>query len=335
MQRIKKGFSLIELLIVLAVIAAVASVMTTVAINAVRAARATKVAYNFRILSQSVTNKIYIDNEIPSTINELGENIDTENYGVAWRESDGYYEFVVFTSEDVDITTLHEKLLNVSGTAPSGDFTFIAGGKSDFDGMTACYIFLLDEQGNPASMSYGSYTFDEDFDISTLVSVYGRDWVATEQGLMPSKWGEARAILPGDETWTDYIVNVVATYSEGNGYAIYIRATGEADNITAYAFQVDPGYGSGAFLVRPVYDGRERSPIAITWFRNIDDGWTLPVRPEKHYITITAKGNHFTMTFNGIEVLNFTDDRFPSGRVGIRKWHKTDVAFESIEIQQN
>jgi len=335
MRSTKKGFSLIELLIVLAVIASVVSVITPLTINAIRAAKATKVAYNFKVLSQSVTSKIYIDNEIPSNINELGENINTENYGVAWREIDGYYEFVAFTSEDVDISTLHEKLLNVSGTVPSGDFNFIDGGKSNFDGMTACYIFLLDEQGNSVSMSYGSYTFDENFDTSTLVSVYGRDWVATEQGLMPSDWGEARAILPGDETWTDYTVNVVATYSEGNGYAIYIRATGEADNITAYAFQVDPGYGSGAFLVRPVYDGREKSPIAITWFNNIGADWTLPIRPEKHYITITAEGNHFTMTFNGIEVLNFTDDRFTNGRVGIRKWHTTDVAFESIEIQQN
>lgn len=335
MTNINKGFSLIELLIALAVITSLVAAMTVVAINAIRSAKATKVAYNFKVLSQSVTSKIYIDNELPSSIHELGENIDIENYGVAWRENNGYYEFVAFTSETVDLTALHEKLLNVSGTIPTGDFNFVDGGKSDFDDMTACYIFLLDNQGNPASMSYGSYTFDETFDTSTLASVYGREWTATDQGLIATDSGEARAILPGDETWTDYIVNVVATYSQGNGYAIYIRATGEADNVTAYAFQVDPGYGSGAFLVRPVYNGRERSPIAITWFRNIDDGWTLPIRPEKHYITITAEGNHFTMTFNGIEVLNFTDDRFANGRIGIRKWHTTDVAFESIEIQQN
>ncbi|WP_255358861.1 hypothetical protein [Kosmotoga sp. DU53] len=41
------------------------------------------------------------------------------------------------------------------------------------------------------------------------------------------------------------------------------------------------------------------------------------------------------MTFNGIEVLNFRDTHYPTGRVGIGKWFDSDVAFESITIQRN
>ncbi|OAA18618.1 type II secretion system protein, partial [Kosmotoga sp. DU53] len=57
----KRGFSLVELLIVLAVIAALIATITPVALNAIKKAQATKVAQNLKTLASSFENKAYVD----------------------------------------------------------------------------------------------------------------------------------------------------------------------------------------------------------------------------------------------------------------------------------
>ncbi len=55
-MKMKKGFTLVELLIVLAVIAALLSVATPLALNAVKKAKASQVAQNFRAIKSAVEN---------------------------------------------------------------------------------------------------------------------------------------------------------------------------------------------------------------------------------------------------------------------------------------
>ena len=57
----KKGFSLLELLIVLAVLAAVVSSVTIFAKNAIRKAKATQVVQNLKTITTSVENKLYLE----------------------------------------------------------------------------------------------------------------------------------------------------------------------------------------------------------------------------------------------------------------------------------
>ncbi|MGC8819672.1 MAG: competence type IV pilus major pilin ComGC, partial [Fervidobacterium sp.] len=52
----KKGFTLVELLIVLAVIAALMAVATPLALNALKEAKASQVAQNFRNIKAAVEN---------------------------------------------------------------------------------------------------------------------------------------------------------------------------------------------------------------------------------------------------------------------------------------
>lgn len=60
----RKGFTLVELLIVLAVIAALMSIATPVALNAVRNAKASQVAQNFRNIRTAFEN--YFNTEKPN-----------------------------------------------------------------------------------------------------------------------------------------------------------------------------------------------------------------------------------------------------------------------------
>ena len=139
--------------------------------------------------------------------------------------------------------------------------------------------------------------------------------------------GERRAILDGDEGWDDYVVRSFGRItggiqSGGSGYAIYVRVTGTARNINAYAFQVDPGLGN-RFALRKVTDGRE-SGVLVWGAPAADFDWL-----EWHEVTIVARENSFTMYVDGIEVLRYTDNDNPfmNGRVGLRSWGPTQIEF--------
>jgi prepilin-type N-terminal cleavage/methylation domain-containing protein len=67
----KKGFTLVELLIVLAVIAALMAVATPMALNAVRTARASQVAQNLRNIMTAIENYVNTEQDFPENIDEL------------------------------------------------------------------------------------------------------------------------------------------------------------------------------------------------------------------------------------------------------------------------
>jgi len=67
----KKGFTLVELLIVMAVIAALMAVATPMAMNAVRTAKASQIAQNLSALTSAVEQYVYTEKKVPRSINDL------------------------------------------------------------------------------------------------------------------------------------------------------------------------------------------------------------------------------------------------------------------------
>ena len=113
-MKMRKGFTLVELLIVLAVIAALLSVATPLALNAVKKAKASQVAQNFRAIKTAIEN--WWNTENPDTsnlpnntngfktalegyINKFPENfdvsIDDNNNGV-------YQVTITYKGSDID-----------------------------------------------------------------------------------------------------------------------------------------------------------------------------------------------------------------------------------------
>lgn len=74
----RKGFTLVELLIVLAVIAALMAVATPLALNAVKNAKASQVAQNFRNIKAAVEN--YFNTEKPEKPTEITLDSLKEKY---------------------------------------------------------------------------------------------------------------------------------------------------------------------------------------------------------------------------------------------------------------
>jgi len=67
----KKGYTLVELLIVLAVIAALMAVATPMALNAVKQAKASQVAQNLQNIKTAVENYVSTERTLPTNPNDL------------------------------------------------------------------------------------------------------------------------------------------------------------------------------------------------------------------------------------------------------------------------
>ncbi|HON28943.1 MAG TPA: type II secretion system protein [Mesotoga infera] len=119
MKNRKKGFSLVELLIVLAVMAALIATITPVALNAIRKSQATKVGQNIKTLASAFENALYVNGDVPDSISSLGRDIDSSKYGVYYTDTNGTYTVAVITSEDVDRTTLEGVIQDIE----TGDYT--------------------------------------------------------------------------------------------------------------------------------------------------------------------------------------------------------------------
>jgi len=111
----KKGFTLVELLIVLAVIAALMAVATPMALNAVRTAKASQVGQNLNALKSAVEQYVYTEKKVPKSINDLKDyvtNFDTikDTYKLRYKDfdtNDGQAVIViVYNAKDVTPTAV-------------------------------------------------------------------------------------------------------------------------------------------------------------------------------------------------------------------------------------
>ncbi|QTA38967.1 type II secretion system protein [Thermosipho ferrireducens] len=127
----RKGFTLVELLIVLAVIAALLSVATPVALNAVRKAKATQVAQNLRNLKTAIESYINIEQSTPSTFTDLTNYLTgadlKSSYDYSITDNSTYYSGEVwYTKDDVTYNELVKILPDATeiGTAKNPGLKF-------------------------------------------------------------------------------------------------------------------------------------------------------------------------------------------------------------------
>jgi len=148
MKNRKKGFSLVELLIVLAVMAALIATITPVALNAIKKSKATQVAQNLKTLASAIENKGYVDgtNVFTSSlsIKNLARDIKTEDYGAyILTGTNGQYTVTVFhKGTDADYSTVLGVLQGVTEgpvTTSTNGF-FLNDGLSSTNSDTIKYV---------------------------------------------------------------------------------------------------------------------------------------------------------------------------------------------------
>ncbi len=133
MKNRKKGFSLVELLIVLAVIAALIATITPVAMNAIRKSQATKVVQNMKTLASSFENYVYVNGKAPANLTDIGRDIDPNKYGIVYDESEvgGVYTVTILTVDPAEARAVAD----ISYDLKSGSYTIIEA-NTDLNALT-------------------------------------------------------------------------------------------------------------------------------------------------------------------------------------------------------
>lgn len=150
------------------------------------------------------------------------------------------------------------------------------------------------------------------------------EWEVNDGQLLQTVAGENQIL--SRYSGTDYAVEVQnAHLTQGNGYGIFFRASGNENRVNGYTFQYDPGYGRGAFIMRKWTNGHEHSPFARINMPDFD--WNRP-----HDVKVVTKGDRFTAYVDGKPVLNGRDDTYPEGRVGFRTWSDSVVSFDDLTV---
>ncbi|HQI93911.1 MAG TPA: type II secretion system protein [Fervidobacterium sp.] len=134
----KKGFALVELLIVLAVIAALMAVATPMALNAVKQAKASQVAQNLENIKTAEENYVNTEQSLPATtVDQLvsknylsskpaNYDIDTDPSPAAW--SNGQVKVTIkYKGGDVSVADVQKQNPNVvsSGNVPALEATLV------------------------------------------------------------------------------------------------------------------------------------------------------------------------------------------------------------------
>jgi len=159
-----KGFSLVELLIVLSVVAALIAVIAPIGTNTLRKSAAVSVARDLKMLSNAFSNKIYLDGDLPESIDELGRNVDSTSFGAAWKENeDGEYIYFVFTNREVDFESVSEILTDSRQGVPIeiDDYVFLGNGlQEDSLNSEVIYYSLFGPDSAVPLTEFGS-SFEE------------------------------------------------------------------------------------------------------------------------------------------------------------------------------
>lgn len=146
--------------------------------------------------------------------------------------------------------------------------------------------------------------------------------------------GDRRAFWGTDAPWTDFQVDAKVWLDQSNGCGIYFRAgdVWDDDEQDAYVFQYDPGYGRGAFLFRRIDDGRETSPLAVTYKEDVPELADVDWYEVWRDIRIRVEGDRMRAWVDGVFTVEATDDELTQGSIGVRAWSNSQPWFDDFRV---
>ena len=190
------------------------------------------------------------------------------------------------------------------------------------------YCRIIDSIGVTQNVCQTAYCQD-DFDSIDNWQIHNNSgWEVVDGQLCNTDSGElqiynlcSQDVKP--ERYTVQLENVIL--DEGWGYGIFYNLQG-TDPVEGYAFQYDPGYGSGAFVVRRWINGWEVNPPIAR--ESVDIEWY----DKEHDLKLEVDGNVVRGYLDGELITEFEDDTFSGGSAGLRTWDSTRVCLDSFSI---
>jgi fructan beta-fructosidase len=186
-----------------------------------------------------------------------------------------------------------------------------------------CTLALL---GSAVASVEADYLFSESFTtgLSNEWQTTQGKWTSDETGLSNSKKGENRIfiVIPKLDSFR---IDLTASLEQGKGWGIWFSSSlDEKYRVSGYNFQYDPGYGSGAYLLRRWQKNRE-SVIAAE-MEELDFGTF-------HDFNLVVSPTSFQAFQDGELVLSYAGKLDTSNStLGLRTWSNSQATFQDLTI---
>ncbi len=210
----------------------------------------------------------------------------------------------------------------IVGTSPNGSDVWDSGKVSGDDQVGIAY-------GGPDLQSNRQYFWSvRTWDGAGAVSSYSAPAIF-ETGLSgPTAWSGASWIADGSkpdwQSWRDYTATTNFTIERG-AFGMFVRAS---DTSNGYMWQLMLS-GDRALLRPHITRGGSYSLLGEVDLSRFGITATT-LRSGTHKLEITATGNRFVTTLDGVQVDDRTDGTFPAGFVGVRT-HPIDNTSARID----
>ncbi len=115
-NNLKKGFSLVELLIVLTIFATLTAVLIPLSLNILSKSKATQVAENIIQIRNCLIDKISLDGKIENNtvLTDLFRDVNNDYYVYYYIENGIFYGYIQYEKKDFNLERLKELLPEAS-----------------------------------------------------------------------------------------------------------------------------------------------------------------------------------------------------------------------------
>ncbi len=146
-------------------------------------------------------------------------------------------------------------------------------------------------------------------------------WQSQNNVLTSTGAGENRIFTSIDTK--EITVQFDAQLEKGKGWGLLFGSSLNNNKVTGYAFQYDPGYGSGAYLLRGWNNDRE----------NIIHRVDAALDNNRHNFQFNISENSFVALRNGQEIFSYEGDLQASGDLlGFRTWSNSVAHISNMHI---
>jgi hypothetical protein len=142
---------------------------------------------------------------------------------------------------------------------------------------------------------------------------------------------------PGAEEWTNYRYEAKVKLVKGETIGLWFRGIyDEPDpsvrHIEGYYLILDPGHNE-LRLMRMLTD-EEHDIYPYTWSLPMElvDGYVFAQKGNWYTLAVEIRGSNFKCFFNDQLVLDFDDDTFPRGTVGMKTYKVENGVWDDILV---
>jgi hypothetical protein len=143
---------------------------------------------------------------------------------------------------------------------------------------------------------------------------------------------------PGAEEWTNYRYEAKVKLVTGETIGLWFRGIYDEPNpederhIEGYYLILDPGHNELRLMRMLTEEEHDIYPYTWSLPKELVDGYVLAQKGNWYTLAVEIRDNNFKAFFNDQLVLEYDDDTFPRGTVGMKTYKVVNGVWDDILV---